>query len=394
MSKEMKKTKTSKQEVKPTKTKKDKTKVNSKLDKKNQKIATSIKVEEVDPNFKKIEEAAKANAIKPKEVDKTKFSVYDIDKMSDEEFIEKIQLIQAADSKMTTDEFLSRVKDVRHKWEVPIFIFSTFVSLAVYWLIGYLANMAATEDSFRKELMNLLEMDKATVDNLIEYGGYAAIILAISFFYTILKTNSRYLGWSSINSVRLSDSKFEEVYSDYVETCKLLGFNRIPNVYVSKSDFDNNVKGLKIRSKYGISLPYDMVVKASETGDYKEVRYLLAKRISRIYLGHNGTLVLLLTLWARYIPILKNLINRVNTYSIDKMVSLILGRYDFLEHIYDQFISDDGYDEADKEDVVKLQLNCNREEKLGRFFENLVADEPYPIYRIDAVLRDIDGKLF
>lgn len=394
MSKDINKTDKKKQVTKTQKPKKEKVLADSKLDKNNQKNNTSIKVEEVDPNYKKIEEAAKANAVKPKEEDKTKFSVYDIDKMSDEEYAERLELIQTADLKMTNDEFLSKVKDARHKWEIPIFIFSTFVSICVYYLIGYLANMATTDDSFRKQLMNILEMDKATVDILIEYGGYAAIIIVITYFYTILKTNSRYLGWSSINAVRLSDSKFEEVYSNYVETCKLLGFNRVPNVYVSKSDFDNNVKGLKIRSKYGISLPYDMVVKATETGDFKEVEYLLAKRLSRIYLGHNGTLLLMLTIWARYIPILKNLINRVNTYSIDKMVSLILGRLPFFEHIYDELISDDGYDEADKEDVVKLQLKCNREEKLGRFFENLVADEPYPIYRIDAVLNDKDGKLF
>ena len=84
----------------------------------------------------------------------------------------------------------------------------------------------------------------------------------------------------------------------------------------------------------------------------------------------------------------------LSIYSVDKVVSLILGRYAFLEYIYEEYVSYDGYDEEDKIDIVELQLNCDGYEKVGRFIENLFADEPFPIYRAEAILKDANGKLF
>ena len=176
-----------------------------------------------------------------------------------------------------------------------------------------------------------------------------------------------------------------------------MNIKKIPLVYIENSYTNSSFLGIKIRSDNAVSIDQSELRSAERDNDYDRVKYLLARRISHIYLGHNNLFIIVLSFVGKLVPIFNNLYERAMCYSADKVVEYLLGEENTLKGIYYTFYNDEMYDdETNFNKIVKDKIRTeNNSESIGRFLENLLADDPLPAYRLDALLgKGKNGRLF
>ena len=298
-----------------------------------------------------------------------------------------------------------KVSDVQGKWsekyvyarhgkEGILFIFVAAFNLFCYFLISYFSVKAATDDNFREALKELTGLDSDILETFVAIGGYAVILLIIYIIIQISILNRSFVGKSSITDVRLSDSKYNFLYIYYVETCKKYGLKKIPIVYLSDNQPNSEIFGMKIRSEKGISIPTKVVRDAAIKNDYSYCEYIICRRLAHIVLGYNNIVVQLLTIWTNLIPPLRKAIERIRCYSIDKTISLIIGKEQTAQAIFDENYKMDLYGNDTVEQVARKKLHCNGMEEFGRFVQSFEEEKPYPFARIEAIFNEKDGRIF
>ena len=281
-----------------------------------------------------------------------------------------------------------------HKYGKLTLLLTGIFNIACYVLIGVFSTLAATNDEFREMLKRLTGLDSDTIEFFVQIGGFAVAAFIIYCIVEIWRLNRSYVGKSSIKDVRLSDSKYKDLFNGYIKYCKVYGLNYIPICYLSDSKPDSQLFGVNIYSQDGISIPTKPFKDASITNDYSECEYFLCRRLSHIALGYNDLVYQLLTLWTNLIPPFKKAIDRVKCYTVDKAVAAVIGKEKTIKGIFNENYRTDLYGDDSMETIISKKYHCNKMEAFGRIVETLEQERPFAYNRIDAIINDKDGRIF
>lgn len=276
----------------------------------------------------------------------------------------------------------------RHPFEIPLFILSTLISVAIYGILFY-ATVYMKDKGMVIQWLNEswpIGEDVATIivnfgkDILIVVFGIIMVITIWSYF--------RDIGSAAARDVHVSETQsaiVEELFDNYSEEMGLL---IEPSHCLCKELKTMEVFSVPIKNKYCVRIPAVYVFNAVDVKhDYSCVRFIIANELSHIALSHRNLILLLLTFPAQLIPIFSAFFSRIMTYSADRLTAEIIGEEETIKGIiwdennldFAKFVLD--FDDYQK----KLFEKRSGITKFAKIIENLSSDKPIPEYRIKKI---------
>ena len=320
--------------------------------------------------------------------------------MEKEDIFEKIEALKkkAAEeqSEFSAEEAGDLVKKARHGADIPLTILAVLITVALLVLISWMAVTARDNEEALKTLVELTGLDKELVHSLLRFGGDFAIAFILYLIARITEVNITFLGKMLSKEMRLTDSRFAVIKDFYKARAEACGMKKIPELFISGTDYDSEVLKVEVRSNKAIAIDKKMLLKAEQTGNWQEVEYTICKRLARIYLGYYSLPNQVFTFAVKKIPGIKELLSRCRTYSTDRVVMALLGEKDAVKYVFRQCYDVELYRDLDKESIIRRKLeNHTKAENLSKWLENAVSATPVSPYRLIAMLdTSKDGRLF
>ena len=194
---------------------------------------------------------------------------------------------------------------LRHPWEIPIFIASVVLNLA---LIAAAIFIAARGDAWLRSHHFL-----AKYSNQIRAGAIAAILTVPSL---ALVRNNR-LGFIRGNSIRLSKDQFGPVYEILAGHCRKLSMTGPPDLYLTDRAISPPAQAFSAWGKDYIVLRTDFLETPIE--NVRDViAFTLGCELGRFRLGHASWWNDVLLTFISKIPVIRAPLSRVATYSRDR----------------------------------------------------------------------------
>ena len=199
---------------------------------------------------------------------------------------------------------------LRHPAERPMFIVSAVLNLVI--LVAAFAIVRYGGD--------WIEAYPRVAKHAEELAAAASALILAPFILTFSR-NQRYAAVRA-NSLRVSRTQIPELYEDFERMCATLGMTDIPELYVSETALDGP-------SDAGSAWHVDYVILGTRylQPDLEEVRdvnrFLLARELGRLRLGHTEWLDDILLAYIIRIPVLRNPLMHVRTYSHDRYAAYL-----------------------------------------------------------------------
>lgn len=279
-------------------------------------------------------------------------------------------------------------RSARHKWEIPLVIFSAFLTVFFY-VLSYSLSVLAKQGNFAVDILRIILNVSSNYSGIILRWGSLIIFLFLLYNSILLVYyNLSYKGMCYSRSIKLPESKYKLLNEMYLELAQKAGIENPPPVYIASEDKPRTIIGIPVMSSRAICIDDDIVRNAIETGDTGEVEYCLLRKLAAISLGHCSFINQFLTLCIKYIPVLRGLLYRSMCYSVDRFVKLVLGSEFIIRNIIETSYNLEDYEE-DADSFARLRRNAiSKDEHFASLAENLAGNVPVPIFRIQALLSD------
>ena len=202
----------------------------------------------------------------------------------------------------------------------------------------------------------------------------------------------RSLAQARVRSIRVSEKNFPEIYNKSVEYAQMLGFEKVPPVFIRQGHGVINAFASAIfGTKYSI-LHSELVDVAYIHKDFDTVNFILAHEFAHIYLKHTTLYGFLLRMLTLLVPIYGTMFSRSQEYSCDRIAQVLTGNVGAREMML-LVAGRHLYRHVDIDDYIATAHN---ESGILTFWMNLLATHPIPKKRIDALLDPAkkSGKLF
>jgi hypothetical protein len=199
----------------------------------------------------------------------------------------------------------ARESQLRHPWEIPIFIASVTLNLA---LIAAAVFIAARGDEWLRSHHVL-----SKYSSQIRAGAIAAILTVPAL---ALVRNNR-LGFIRGNSIRLSQDQFGPVYEILEEHCCKLGMPGPPELYLTDRAISTPAQAFSAWGKDYIVLRTDFL--DSPVENVRDVlAFTLGCELGRLRLGHASWWNDVLLTFIGKVPVIRAPLSRIATYSRDR----------------------------------------------------------------------------
>ena len=279
-------------------------------------------------------------------------------------------------------------RSARHRWEIPLVVFSVFLTVLFYVLSFSLSVLASKETYAVEFLRMLLNIPKDLTGVILQWGFLVIFIFLIYSMVLLVYYNLSYKGMCYSRSVKLPESKYRALNELYLELAGKAGIDNPPPVFIASEDNPEKIFGIPVRSSRAICIDDDVIRAAIETGETAEVEYCLMRKLAAISLGHYSFMFQFMTLCLKYIPVLRGILYRSMCYSVDRFVRLVLGRDYIIRNIIETSYNLDSY-EADALAFAELRRsNISKDERFASSAENLAGNTPVPAFRIEALMND------
>lgn len=147
----------------------------------------------------------------------------------------------------------------------------------------------------------------------VELSGAALLLAPVAL--TLLRNRRR--GAVRANALRLGSRQIPEIYEDYAALCTALGVSEPPELYVIDQGLDEPSMSTTTWSDRFIALNARFLDRDLES--VRPVyRFLMARELGRIRLGHTDWLDELLIAHVMRVPLLRNPLLHARTYSHDR----------------------------------------------------------------------------
>lgn len=169
-----------------------------------------------------------------------------------------------------------KVKQLRHKAEMPLLILCLILTLIVWF--GIIVGVVFFQ----------VKLEEWTIPVM-----FGAITPVLGFVYMI-----RHHYWTTItDAVEITDKQFADVYDIYVRLAKEMGFGRgkgvlttIPRLYLANGNGDINAFASKCQLHKGYIVIYsDLLEIAYKHNDLSGLAFVLAHELGHIKCGHVNT---------------------------------------------------------------------------------------------------------
>ena len=150
-------------------------------------------------------------------------------------------------------------------------------------------------------------------------AGVTALLLAP--FILTFSRNRRYASVRA-NSVQVSRTQIPQIYEDFERMCATLGMSPPPELYVTEDAIDAPSGAYSAwHIKYVV---LDAKFLESKLDEVRDVyRFFLARELGRLRLGHTRWLDEILLAYVVRIPVLRNPLTHVRTYSHDRYAATL-----------------------------------------------------------------------
>lgn len=279
----------------------------------------------------------------------------------------------------------------RHKMEKPIKVISIFISFLVFVILAYIGYVAAIGSEENNFILQILKLDSEFSEFAMKIGGYIAIVIilfvVISIYFACLISESN----AQAKDIYVTEKQFPSLIKAEKAYAKKLGIKKLPKLFVAKNREFLVVQGASFDNPNVIRIPSSEII-ATANHDYYAAKFFIAKHLAAMYMGYFSKILFLMTAFSNWIPILNNVVNRLITYSTDKIAAELVGKEKAIKSIMESevdiyilpYLNDADYIENTKKVVKNKDM----------MWENLFSDIPIPSYRIDAIRSGKDGKLF
>ena len=281
----------------------------------------------------------------------------------------------------------SLARSARHRWEIPLVVFSVFLT-ALFYVLSFSLSVLASEDNLAVEFLRMLfNIPKTMSAVVLQWGSFMIFIFLLYNTVLLVYYNLSYEGMCYSRSVKLPESRYKVLNELYLNLAEKAGIENPPPVFISSEDKPRTIIGIPVCSIHAICIDDDIVRSAMESGDSREVEYTLLRKLAAISLGHCSFSFQFLTLCLKYIPLLRGFLYRSMCYSVDRFVSLVLGSDFIIRNIVETSYNLDSC-EDDAEAFAELRRSgISKDERFASSAENLADSTPVPIFRIEALLN-------
>lgn len=295
---------------------------------------------------------------------------------------------------MKEKEVKELLKKCRHKAEIPITICAILINILAVVLVIYVFN-TDSENLFLFELLsNVFNFEEYDIAIALALGKYLLFFIIVFWIIGLIWMLFTNIGIAMVDDIPLTEKVDSRLYGVYLDYCKKLGIKKIPKLFLAPNLDNIYSDGITIKSNKYVRIDNAATDLAIIDNDWTNVEYEIAWELAHIAYGHYSYWLLLLTVIARWLPIIRSLYSRVMCYSADKLASEIVGKENSIKALLmDYFMNK--YEEKKVKDYIGYLYSEKQNfiEKLSEMFTNLSKDMPSYKYRLQALLKDEDGKL-
>jgi Zn-dependent protease with chaperone function len=195
------------------------------------------------------------------------------------------------------------------------------------------------------------------------------------------------------SAVRVTEKNFPEIYQKGVEYARILGLNKIPEIYIEQQNGILNAFASAVIGKRYIGLNAEIVdIAYMEHQDFDPVYFVLAHELAHHYYKHTSIKFILLSYVGLMVPVFGHTLSRAREYSCDRVAQLLVDR----DCVREAMILSAGrhlYPYVDLDDYLQ---NARREGGFFLWLTNLMSTHPIALKRIAALADPLrkGGKLF
>lgn len=283
------------------------------------------------------------------------------------------------------------IESFRHSAEKPIYTFMVIINviavlfMLVFGILGFfnIGPLTGEAGKLFNQLLLGVESDAAYLEALMMiFLLPVALIFAVYFYYAQYR----------INSIRITEKNFPEIYAVVEDFSRRLGMKKTPKVYLTNENGVMNAFATFILRRQYIVLMNDLFeVAYLEHHDLESMKFIIAHEMTHIRLRHASFSYQISILFANYIPILSSALSRAREYSCDRVAQHLVG-VSGVEPMLALIVGKHLYKKVDIEDYVK---HCHEVRGFFVFLYNLLSSHPIMPKRIQALLKDHgSGRLF
>lgn len=199
---------------------------------------------------------------------------------------------------------------LRHGSERPVFIATLLLNIAL---------VIAAVALLRSGNMWLHRFPR--IDRFAKGLEAAATALILAPFALTLMRNQRRAAFQA-NGVQLASTQFRAIYDEYTAMCTRLGMRNPPELYIAEEQIKAPSTADSTWSTEFIVLSSRLLPESLEHAR-PVYRFLLARELGRVRLGHTHWLNELLTAYVIRIPVLRNPMLHARSYSHDRYAAVL-----------------------------------------------------------------------
>ena len=289
---------------------------------------------------------------------------------------------------MKTKEQKELLAKCRHNAEIPLTVAAVILTILCIVLVILLFRASGNNQWASDFLMNNLEYEEAEVKFALKCGRYILIVIVIVLFLKLLWELFKNAGIAMVHDVPVEESYSPKVYREYKECCKKLGITKEPKLLLATDKENLESTGITIRSNQYLRIYLDMVEAAACAEDDNIVRFEVLHELADIAYNHYHYAVLIATIAARWIPIVRNIYSRVMCYSSDRLVAEFIGKEECITVLLENYLQSAYEPDKREEYINRLDRKLTTIEKISEVFDNLSTSTPSYLYRIRALADD------
>ena len=289
---------------------------------------------------------------------------------------------------MKTKEQKELLAKCRHNAEIPLTVAAVILTILSIVLVILLFRASGNNQWASDFLMNNLEYEEAEVKFALKCGRYILIVIVIALLLKLFWELFKNAGIAMVQDIPIEESYSPEAFKEYKEWCRKLGITKVPKVSLATDKENLESTGIAIRSNRYLRMYLDMVEAAACTGDDNLIRFEVLHDLADIAFNHYHYAVIIMTIVARWLPIVRNIYSRVMCYSSDRLTAEIMGKDECITVLLENYLQSAYEPEKREEYMNRLDRKLTPIEKLSEVFDNLSTGTPSYLYRIRALADD------
>ena len=290
---------------------------------------------------------------------------------------------------MKTKEQKALLKKCRHRAEIPMTVAAIVLTVITVLLVILLVSSVGKDQKAAEILTEQLEYEQADIDFAVKCGKYLLIAIVIALFLKLVWELFKNAGIAMVNDVPFEEKYDPKLYKEYRKYCEKFGIQEPPKLLLATDKENLESTGITIKSERYLRMDLSSVDIAGGTGDDDVIRFEVLHDLAHIAYHHYHYALLIATVAARWIPIVKSIYNRVMCYSADRLTAELISREECITVLLERYMQS-AYEPERREEYIKRlkDQKLTFTERLSAALYNLTQDTPSYPDRIRALMDE------